>query len=59
MKNVIVLEKDGKLEAWGAITAACEAHSEFQYHSIKWKDFPFEHKGYVFHKIPYNERQDG
>jgi hypothetical protein len=56
IKNVIVLTKEGKKEAWGSLTQACKEHPEFQYPTIKSKKYPFEHKGFKFEKLKYNHK---
>ena len=66
-KEVIIIKqveltKLDSTEAWGSLTKCCEAHNDFQYHSIKMQNFPFIHKGYEFKKIKYNHKiklQDG
>jgi len=54
MKHIIVIQKDRQVETYGSLTGACKAHKDFQYHSIKMLSFPFEHKGWVFHKTDHN-----
>ena len=58
LKNVVVIKnlENNTMEVWGSLTAICNAHSEFQYHTIKVNEFPFEHKGYEFHKLKYNHK---
>ena len=48
-KYTIVLEKNGKVEAWTALTDLCEAHS-LSYNYLKRKEFPFSYKGFNFTK---------
>lgn len=55
-KNIIILEKDGKKETWGALTDICKVHSEITFGSIKDKKFPFNYKGFEFTKVPYKTK---
>lgn len=58
-QNIVILQREDMnafeyvLEAWGSLKRACNAHPDFQYHSIKMKKFPFEHKGWIFRKVPF------
>ena len=53
-QNIVILEQcPATYEAWGSLKRACDAHTDFQYHSIKMKKFPFEHKGWIFRKVPF------
>jgi hypothetical protein len=54
-KNVIMISKQGHKEVWGCLTAICNKYKEFQYHTIKKIDFPFEHKGWLFEKLEYKK----
>jgi len=56
IKNVIIVKKDEQLEAWGSLTDACKNHPEMQYHTIKSKKYPFEHKGFKLIKLKYNNK---
>jgi hypothetical protein len=62
-KEVIIIESvnddnNKTTEVWGSLTSVCEAHSFFQYHTIKKIAFPFVHKGFKFIKLKYNSKRN-
>jgi len=56
MKNVIILSGEGRRETWGSLTMLCKHHPDFSYHFLKAKKYPFEYKGWLFEKLPYNKK---
>lgn len=48
--------QEDDIEVWGTLTKCCEAHPEFQYHTIKILAYPFKHKGVEFSKLKYNQK---
>ena len=54
IKNVIILQFEDKIEAWGSLTKLCKAHPELSYNYLKSKNYPFKSKGFSFKKIKYN-----
>lgn len=54
--NIIILTQmcDYRQEAWGSLTQLCKNHAEFKYRAINTLKFPFEYKGWLFAKVPYN-----
>lgn len=55
-KNVIILEKGGVQEVWGALTDICDAHGEIKFATVREKKYPFTYKGFIFSKIPYKAK---
>lgn len=56
-QNIIVLEKCPDIvEAFGSLKKACEVHG-FKYNTLSRKKFPFNHDGWIFHKVKFNESQ--
>lgn len=56
LKNVIILHKNGQLEAWGNLRELCDAHENFSYASLRARKYPFVYKGYDFIRLPYRMR---
>ena len=54
IKNVIVIEKDGSIEAWGSFKEICNIHG-LKYHSLKHKKFPIEVDGWLMRKVPFRK----
>jgi len=54
--NIIVLTKDEITETWGSLTECCREHTEFPYHSLKTKKFPFNWEGWTFTKVPHRKK---
>lgn len=54
-ENIIILEKNDLLEAWGSLTEICKEHG-FSYHYLKRKKFPFTYKGFNFIKVKYRRK---
>jgi hypothetical protein len=59
-KTVIIIENDEHVECWGSLKRLCDpdnGHSNFSYHFLKRKKFPFLYKGWKFYKVRFSERQ--
>lgn len=54
MKYIIIhMKGNQRPEAWGSLTALCEAH-DLPYHSIKGKGFPIHYGDSIIEKVKYN-----
>ena len=56
LTNVIVMQKEDEVEVWGCVTRLCLVHTNFSYHYLKGKKFPFNYKGWEFKKVKYNKK---
>jgi hypothetical protein len=50
MKNVIVIQKDDKVEVYGCLTRLCLLNPGFSYHYLRSLKFPFNMYGWRFTK---------
>lgn len=56
VKNIIVLTRPGqKPETWGSLTRLCDSHG-LNYTSLARNKFPFDHEGFSFEKVKFNEK---
>ncbi len=53
-KNIVVLTKGDKVEAYSQIKKAVEAHPEMSLGMMYKKKFPFEYKGWMVYKLRIN-----
>ena len=53
-KRIIVMAKGQQLEAWGSLRKICDAHG-FNYNTLKNYSYPFVYRGWVFHRVLFNQ----
>jgi len=57
-KNIVILLRNGELEAWGSLKQICTEHKDhdFNYGYLKALKYPFDYKGFRFERVPFRER---
>jgi hypothetical protein len=58
-KTVIYIQKEDSpdtVECWGSLKLACMNHQEFKYATIMRSKFPFDHQGWRFRRVNFNQK---
>jgi len=56
-KSVIILiDDDRKIECWGSLKKACDAHPELVYNTITKFKMPVYSKGWAINRVKFNEK---